>query len=399
MDIGQRLMQALACAVNAQACVWEERLSEEEWEQLLNISQLHRVQPLVFEAVAASPAFRAASAQLRSRIKRTTLINVALQAKKTAAFFDIIGKINSAGVQPVVVKGLSCRRLYPMPDHRPSGDEDIWLSGDEAECCARVLEENGFSLKADGDSFVKSYVSAESGLVIELHTRLFGTEEPFAGMQRCLDGALQRAVVREVRGVEYRELEPTDGFAYLVLHALKHFVFSGFGVRQICDIVLYARENCRDVDWARLEGLLSGLRAVDFTAALFDIGERSLGVRVERPVWLCGEPGNGDALLKDALSAGIYGKSSASRLHSSHITLGAVSGRRDGGIVSGLFPSAERLKPRYPVLERYPMLLPAVWAARLFEYGKKHLRMGDTSLPVSVGRERAELLRRYNITD
>ena len=51
------------------------------------------------------------------------------------------------------------------------------------------------------------------------------------------------------------------------------------------------------------------------------------------------------------------------------------------------------------MLKKWPVLLPAVWAGRLFHYGKELARGGGqgAAQSVSIGRQRVDLMRYYKI--
>lgn len=43
-----------------------------------------------------------------------------------------------------------------------------------------------------------------------------------------------------------------DHLIFLLLHAFKHFISSGVGVRQLCDIALWMRRFGAQIDWQRV---------------------------------------------------------------------------------------------------------------------------------------------------
>lgn len=49
------------------------------------------------------------------------------QVSRTALFLSDEKELAQLGVQPLVMKGIVCRNLYPKPDLRPSGDEDLLI--------------------------------------------------------------------------------------------------------------------------------------------------------------------------------------------------------------------------------------------------------------------------------
>ena len=137
------------------------------------------------------------------------------------------------------------------------------------------------------------------------------------------------------------------------LHAYKHFVRSGIGLRQFCDIGLWARAYHNEIDWQRLHDQCASVHAATFAAAAFRIARDYLGIKFDLPApWdasLGVEP-----LLHDTLCGGVYGSNDYTRLHSSTVTLNAIKASRTGeksSVLSTVFPKREYLEHRCPYLK------------------------------------------------
>ena len=201
----------------------------------------------------------------------------------------------------------------------------------------------------------------------------------------------------------------TDHLFYLICHAFKHFLHSGFGIRQVCDIVLFANHYGTEIDWIRILRQCREIHADLFTAALFRIGQKYLTFD---PV-LAGYPKewqeiqvDEQLMLDDLLDAGIYGDGTMSRKHSSNITLNADSAQKQGkkaehSVMKTLFPPVKSMERRYPYLKKYPMLLPVAWVSRILKYRQETSKSqnNDAAQAVAIGNRRVELLKQYKILD
>ncbi|MDD6800148.1 MAG: hypothetical protein PUE85_07015, partial [Firmicutes bacterium] len=170
--------------------------------------------------------------------------------------------------------------------------------------------------------------------------------------------------------------------------------------RQFCDIGLWAREYCDQIDWKLLYDQCASVHAENFAKAAFAIARRYLGVSFELPLpWDDGI--DAEPLLHDALCSGIYGTNDYTRLHSSTMTLNAARAGRSGkkgGVLPSVFPSRAYMEKKYPYVRKHPALLPAAWIQRIVRYAlskEKHDSFGS----VRLGRERIELLKLYGIID
>ena len=402
------LLRALGCAVRGDALEENMGLSPEEWQLVFQLAGMHHVLPLVFEAVHMLPELR--NSPLLIPTKQLVRQQVFQQTRKTAEFLRLLQALKEAGVRPLVVKGIVCRSLYPKPDHRSSSDEDLLIRPEDLEACQAVFARFGLATELPPERqeqvYEIPYRQREGILYIELHRHLFPPDsDSYGHLNRFFRDAHQRAVCIPFSGVDVYSLCHTDHLFYLICHALKHFLHSGFGIRQVCDILMYAQAYGPAIDWPQLLEHCRQIHAFGFTAAIFRIGYNHLGFGPEVCPPELAAPGIDELpMLEDLLSAGVYGSSSAGRLHSSNITLEAAASRQQNrtarnSLVLSLFPSAQKLEGSYPYLKGRPWLLPAAWASRMGKYcqeslSRKRISAADS---LNIGRERVALLRQYGI--
>ena len=393
-------LQALSAALKNEYVPWDHPLSRNEWEEILSLAEAHRVLPMVFQAVYACPAAKLADKRLMSFYRSCAIQMVALQTWKSAEFHPLLQALQEAGIQPLVVKGVTCRELYPNPDHRLSSDEDVLIDPEQFAACHRVLTEFGLTTRdPDSDSYEIGYVRPDSSLYVEIHRSLFPEEHTAYGdMNRFFTDVRSRAV--QQRGVP--TLHPTDHMLYLLCHAFKHFLHSGFGVRQVCDLILYANAYGSQIDWNYILTCCREIRAEQFAAGLFRIGWKYFGFSLEQsryPLQWQAIYVDETFLLEDILQAGVYGSADKDRLHSSSLTLHAVSNQKQGtsgSIFKTLFPSARDMEGKYPYLKDKPMLLPIAWTDRILKYSKSTANPTDS---IRIANNRIQLLKKYGVLD
>lgn len=403
MDKNKYLLEALRAHLEKRTVNWEEPLSVAEWTELFELAQAQRVLPMVVEAVHTCPSYKEAAPQLLAYKRRAREL-VIVQAVKTQRFLTLYSKFLEAGIQPVLAKGLICRQLYPMPDHRMSADEDIFVLKDEWENYFPVLHEFGMiSDKKPGTEYIEMAWRQTNGpLYLELHEKLFSEgSEAYGEFNKLFEGAERRLICEKIQGVPVITLSLNDHLLYLILHALQHFMGSGFGIRQVIDILSFGDVYGNEIDWDYVYRQCEKVHAEVFAAALFDIGVKYLGYR---PMWWpC--PVESESLLLDLMEAGVYGGSSMSRKHSSTITQNAVIATKQGRkktphLVRTIFPSRKNMVGGYPYLEKYPFLLPMAWSGRIWGYLKEiHKNKGDNNPQesINIGNNRLNLLKKYGI--
>ena len=405
MENRHLFLEILKAALVGKAYEPAEEISRNQWEQIFRIAQQHQLLPVIVDACYQLPGL--AGTELLTAIRSNVRQQVFLQAQKTAEFLNLYRKLRQAGAQPLVVKGVICRNLYPNPDHRTSSDEDVLIRPDQFDLCHGVMIAFGMETGVDSACFEQQYEipyrKKGSPLYIELHKSLFPKDsEAYGELNSFFERVHETAAEEMVEGEGILTMAPTDHLFYLICHAFKHFLHGGFGIRQVCDIALFARLYGDQICWERVRENCESIRADRFAAALFAIGERHLGIRLSLP-----ESWQTDVdekpMLEDLLSSGIYGKTSPERQHSANITLNAVARRKQGkdeggGVLKSLFPGAGSLESRYPYLKKYPGLLPVAWVSRICRFAAKGGSNGAKKT-VQLGNERVELLKQYGILD
>lgn len=377
-----------------------------DWERLWRLARQQKVLPMAADALC--PPMRAAGADdavLRA-VRQEAVRDMSAQIRRFSAFTGLYEAFLAAGCTPLLVKGAVCRAVYPKPDLRVSADEDLLVRPEELPRMCAVLRERGWEIRGgDGDQ-VTACLDPGTGAYVELHRTLFPAGDPSYGpMNAFFSHAFDEKIQVQVEGRTYWTLSAQMHLLYLILHACKHFLHSGVGIRQVCDICLCACAWGDTVDWTALQAQLRRVRAEIFAANLLDIGRRFLGFDAyprQAEQWLeaCAAQLDCGALLEDLLAAGIYGSSSEERLHSSLITLGAAADGNDSHrirrVVRTVFPPGRALKGKYPYLRDKPWLLPAAWAQRIVSYrAQKDSASAKESL--EIGAQRVRLLKKYGI--
>ncbi|WP_277258123.1 nucleotidyltransferase domain-containing protein [Merdimonas faecis] len=410
--ISEKMMEALCCFLKGRKAVWEDGLDAEEWAEFFRLSQHHQILPMVYDAVYSCPAFRTCPEGLMQTVKGQVIRQVMMQSRKTGEFLQLYQKLAEAGLTPLVVKGLVCRSLYREPDYRASGDEDILIPAEQFPECSRIFAENQM-LPAEPDKDPEKegevpYYKAGGALHIELHKELFSSEsDAYGSLNDFFKDAFVRKIQKEIQGIPVYTLCHTDHLLYLILHAFKHFLHSGFGIRQVCDIVIYAGVYGKEIDWEAVLEKCRSIHADVFAAALFDIGEKYM----EFDPGKAGYPDSwsqlktdGTELLEDILEGGVFGDSSMSRKHSSNITLQAVSESKRGkkakaSVLQSLFPDRRYMERNYSYLKKHRFLLPVAYLSRIGKYLKetRQSKGNYAKASIEIGSRRVDLLKKYKI--
>ena len=384
------------------------KLTQEEWGGLFRLAQQHHLLGAVYDTVGCLGKQQELPQQLKQSVRHMAMKEMMGQTMRTGQLCRDYRELEKNGVFPLMIKGIMCRCLYPKPDLRPSGDEDMLIRRIDFAAADAFFMSRGFQrdkeIKEGEIPEEMGYIHPGNGAFYEVHTCLFANDSAAYGyLNRAFGDAFDRAVSEKAEGVDFHTLEYGQHLFYLLCHSFKHFLHGGVGIRQICDMVLFINAHGTQIDWNRFRNQCEEYGIACFCANLLDIGEKYLGFSYEKAgAARLTEPVDSGELLQDILDGGVFGKTSAGRVHSANITLSAAAGRTDsghrlGGIWKSLFPSAEYIMGKYPYARRCRLLLPVAYLNRMAAYCREQRRRKEEKSSIEVGAERVALLKKYKM--
>lgn len=387
--------------------VLENLINPVEWKDVFELAKSQNVYALIYEMATYVPDFVDSSYYQEGMIY--SMKQIGKQIQRTDAFLKVYKCFRSEGVYPLVLKGIVCRELYgELSDHRPSGDEDIWVKKEDFFIIARILNANGFicenmdvSIEQLDELQEITFFNEESGLVVEVHINLMGmSDELRRKMNQCFEHAYDNSVEIVIDDVPIRTMKYTDHYLFLILHTLKHFTCGGIGIRQVLDFLLFGKKYYDQIDWRYIKRKLEKFDALTFTSDLVHIGNKYLGFDFETTQSaFCIEE-----LLEDILGNGIFGNTTQSMRNAMQVTVAAVAGRgKSNGrimtLIRIIFPGKERMIESNPVLNSKPWMLPFCWVKRWGRAAKKILKPRDFQMEetMKISYRRLRLLKKYKI--
>ena len=267
--VDRQFLQILKNVLNGEPYEGSDKASD--WEALFRMAEEHYLLPLLADAVYTCESF---PKELLREKKSQILSQVVRQIIQTNEFLTLILDAQAQGLNPIVLKGITVRSIYPVPYLRPSVNEDILVTREEAPAFHRFLLFQGLTPDdPEGDPETASelsYHKPDSPTYVEMHICYFDEDSAaFGGMNDLFKGAESRAVTQQIEDVSVRTLHPTDHLLYLLCHVYKHFLHSGAGIRQVADIGVFSKAHDTEIDWARVEEACREVHLELFAAAIF----------------------------------------------------------------------------------------------------------------------------------
>lgn len=346
MDITQRLVAALLkAAVTGQPQVLPEGYALEE---AMAVIQKQGLATLALEGGAVCGISRQEpQMQVLFQHYYSILLKSERQMQKVEAIFRAF---EEHGIDYLPFKGCVMKALYPKPELRVMGDADILIRYEQYPAIRPIMEQLGFEMVEESDC---EQIWKCPALYLELHKCLV---QPSHRDYYAYYGDGWGRAVKET-GFRYG-FTPEDTYVYLFMHYAKHYRSGGIGCRHVLDIWMYRRAN-PGMDEAYISRELEKLKLDVFhehTLRLLDC-------------WF----GAGDCddvvefMTRRIFSGGAYGNARDYHIFAElSKTKGGtdVKNSRLRYAANLLFPPLSHMRKKYPVLEKYPVLLPGAWVVR-----------------------------------
>lgn len=380
------------------------------YEEILKLASMHKAIPLIYEASYKTESFKQIDQNLIKYFKTTSMQIIYSQIQRSDKFLQLYEQFNKEGLKILVFKGIILRELYPIPDARISGDEDLLIEKKYLKQAIEILESNNMKrvISEEEESDVYHYFCRNTGLHLELHTTLFGVKSiTNKKMEEIFSTVFENSDTININNIDIHTFSIDNHFLYIICHAIKHFVSCGTGIRQICDISMYINKYHQNINWDYIWKETTILDYDTLLVNLLQIAIDYLGLEENKIVYQKDKSEyfiNTEDLIEDIMEGGIYGASTQARLNAANMSLDALNKESKSKLKSNLaaiFPKAENLKGRYKYLEKYPVLLPLAWASRILTYTKERGSLSSVGATaketIAVGNRRMDLLKEYKL--
>ena len=184
---------------------------------------------------------------------------------------------NEHGFKLMLLKGYGLSLNYPIPEHRPSGDIDIWTFGQYLEADAVIHREFG----AEIDSSHHHHTTFQwKGYLVENHYDWVNVHahRSSAEMEKIFkDLAMDDSCSVDVDGSRVYLPSPNLHALFILRHSMSHFASTSMSVRQLLDWGFFVEKHTKEIDWSWLTETLERFHMKDFFTCLNAICVADLG--------------------------------------------------------------------------------------------------------------------------
>jgi len=403
------LVELLSAAIGKRAFSPDSH-ADIDWQGVFSEAEKHRVLPLLYPVLSEFCLNTGLSGNLLKELRKASLYDGKEEERKFFEMGKVLECLSDANIPVIVLKGLVIRALYPYPYLRTMSDADLLVKPEDMDRAGNVLAGMGYK---KGPVIEKHTDYSHATLPhIELHRRLLA-EMQFSYGGDFEEAVWSRAVTVSIGGIEVLSLSPQDEVLYLLLHMASHIISSGFGLRQLCDLVLVLEANQDSINLEELLKTASALHIEVFAKSVFRICSLLFDLRLPQNIrsLLAEDDLLDKGLMTVIFEGGVYGRSNSEDFAVSRmIYYGGDITDADAGkfryILKILFPALDKLDIRYQYAKDHHWLLPVAWMHRMFySLFRKDL---DLSFKSSVFRsaastenynKRVALLKRLGLLD
>lgn len=281
-------------------------LSDADWKSIYHTAQSQSLLAIIFDAILTLPEELRPPRQLYLQWATQTARVEQANKHLNQILCEITKLYQDAGLHPVLLKGQGIGIYYRNPLHRQCGDIDVYFGKEGQKIANHILSEKGAQTVLEDTVKHTCYIFKDAH--IEHHRKIQTLSNPFSNHRFSL-------WVNEwyPNGAESCHIMPipplTFNAIYIFLHAFKHFMNSGIGLRQLCDWACLFHKRYQEIDTSAFKRHLKELGLVRAAEAFGYVMVTYLGLPAEQfPLSLENAKERGEILLQEIFFTGNFGK-------------------------------------------------------------------------------------------
>ena len=339
-------------------------------ECLFKEASFHKIDSLIYSSLDKTLFTKPNDLNIlntQKKIAINTIISQANHIKKTS---NILQKFNDNNIPVILLKGLVVRYLYPEPNLRTMCDADILVHPHDLRKVESLLISLNYIKIEESDEHGAHLVFYNNNHVIEVHWRLTN-KDYYKGNTSFEDNLWADAKVFNFEGVKVLSLSLEDLALHLCIHMAVHLACHGFGIRQLCDLVLLVEKQGHLIDWNLFleKAKLSGLEK--FSLTIFKICNLLFNMTIPKELYKAEEIKDKyvNIFIDDIFDNGVSGRQEEANIFAKEMAFNSDSNNTSVSkkFLTLLFPPLSKMGEKYNYAKKCKILLPIAWIHHLFE--------------------------------
>ena len=337
------------------------------WDEIIDEANAHSITGLIYPALK-NIKNNNIDKEIIDKLKRTTLYSAIGQSNHIKTTAEILKLFNENNIPVIVLKGLVVREYYPKPDLRTMCDSDVIIHKEDLEKVRELLLERGFHEEEDAGHHI---AFLRGGFNLEVHWTL--ANETFRKGQECFQEKIwDDAMKVKVGGIDTLSLSLEDLTLHLCAHMASHMAISGFGVRQLADLVLVVEHKGKEINWSEFKEKAEKSGLTQFSTGMFKVCNYLFGMEIPKELNIKSK-NEDDEIIKlvvnDIFTGGVYGQRDLSFSFRAQVGYDIDDDSTFSMIkryIQVILPPTSKLSDRYAYAKKYKILLPIAWIHHIY---------------------------------
>ena len=288
----------------------EEPLGNPDWDKVMSVANRHGLLAIAFDGLTA------AGVQLDMRTRLKWIGMVSHNESRYGLYLHVIERLaafyQAHGYRMMILKGYDRSLDWPVPNHRPMGDIDIYILKADGTCPKDLYKEADQLLEKELGVVVDNTHHHHSvfhinGLMFENHYDFLNqyAHKSNQTADRYLKAWATEGFSRRTLGrAEILLPSPDLNALFLLKHATAHFAAIDMNLRQLVDWLLFIQKRGHEVNWEKLRPVFDELNQTRICGVLNTIGVRYFGFDASLFPMLEEDAALVDRVLEEILSPG-----------------------------------------------------------------------------------------------
>ncbi|MBQ9138174.1 MAG: nucleotidyltransferase family protein [Alistipes sp.] len=226
-------------------------LSAEQWLEVHQLALRQGVCAIVLDAIMSAEVAIPRPIKMRFISSTDTIEHKYHDKVQVAQKLEKVYSDN--GIKLMILKGIGLAQLYPIPQHRPCSDIDIWLFGEQNRGDKLLSEKYNVRINEAHHHHTVFYIN---GVMIENHYDFI--EQHSRSSKGAIESTLKHLSVEgthptvDIEGTPFYIPAPDLNALFLTMHSGAHFAAENISIRHLMDWAMFLKRYSGDIDREQL---------------------------------------------------------------------------------------------------------------------------------------------------